>query len=779
MLMTSLGMFLLLVGITYAFFNYTRTGSANNFSVGRIYFNSENEETITLSNLFPIDPSDANEMNDPTKVGTYSIDIVGDTDYVDGLEYLVSITDSNISNLPISIDVNVSNGLGTSNDNYFTARESKDTTIYKKLVGDTIVGDGMLLVGYIKPNTTSGEIEGVDGTITITAYLDKNKILIADTYDGTESDNMGTTNQEAEGKTVISAAEWNTLSANGLSFKVRVEANEGIWVHESLEMIMKRNAVMDNIQSTFVSASTGIDFGAVSSDTNGKGVYTRAGTENGTNPIVYYRGAVEDNNVAFNNLCWKAVRTTDTGGVKLIYNGETNDVYEDRPLTRSQYIIPTGATNDLTFNSTDNSWEVIKTDNNAKEISFTVPAGDNYKLVQIASNEASSYGGSWTFYKNGRSLYSYGTSSSQPMNATYTYGTLTENDVIKWSFSGTASEENPTIIKLQMVQPGDLVSQNGCDQTSRPTCMGISGTYNFRFNESHYSPSYVGYMYGDVYSYNSSEGLIYTKFGRSFTWDGTNYKLSDTIVTGPDATHHYSCNSYDEEATCKYINYAFYESTGTVYYIMLSGGEDIEEAINKMKANKTDSIAKTLIDTWYASNLNNITNKLEDTIWCNDRSMGDGNNNGWIANGGDLSTFLYYGAYQRSNYASNTSTVKNEPSLACVTKNDAFTVSNGKGNQKLTYPVALLTEDEMVLAGGLAGAASTFYLYNKSNYWSMTPSLFKATGYASEFYLNNKGHVDYYGIVNDYYGLRPAISIKPGQMIKTGTGTANDPYVIE
>ena len=46
----------------------------------------------------------------------------------------------------------------------------------------------------------------------------------------------------------------------------------------------------------------------------------RAETENDAYPIVYYRGAVEDNNVIFNNQCWKAVRTNDTGGAKLIYN---------------------------------------------------------------------------------------------------------------------------------------------------------------------------------------------------------------------------------------------------------------------------------------------------------------------------------------------------------------------------------------------------------------------------------------------------------------------------
>ncbi len=64
-----------------------------------------------------------------------------------------------------------------------------------------------------------------------------------------------------------------------------------------------------------------LDKGAISSDTNGKGVYTFSSTKDDKYPVHYYRGAVTDNNVKFAGLCWKIVRTTNTGGIKLIYNG--------------------------------------------------------------------------------------------------------------------------------------------------------------------------------------------------------------------------------------------------------------------------------------------------------------------------------------------------------------------------------------------------------------------------------------------------------------------------
>ena len=47
-----------------------------------------------------------------------------------------------------------------------------------------------------------------------------------------------------------------------------------------------------------------------------------SGDSNGGNKDIYYfRGDVKNNNVLFANMCWKAVRTTSTGGTKLIYAG--------------------------------------------------------------------------------------------------------------------------------------------------------------------------------------------------------------------------------------------------------------------------------------------------------------------------------------------------------------------------------------------------------------------------------------------------------------------------
>ena len=286
---------MLLGTVTYAFFNYTRTGSANIIKTGEINFNSEQGTAMNLTNMFPIDPTETGIMNDATKVGTVTINVTGDTTYSDGIEYLVSAV--NVQNsvgskhVPISINVSVENNsgndpatsLGTSDSDYFTNRgPSAGTSIYKVLATDAISEGDQLVVGYIK----SGQ-DGVDGNIVIKAYIDKNKVGISDTYpeetvrevvgnystsacetaltgvqdasticassealEGaigsltneqltalvtagvlTEYTN-GTPTSFGEGRTILTTTEWNSLQQGGVSFQVKVEANEGTWVEE-------------------------------------------------------------------------------------------------------------------------------------------------------------------------------------------------------------------------------------------------------------------------------------------------------------------------------------------------------------------------------------------------------------------------------------------------------------------------------------------------------------------------------------------------------------------
>ena len=780
-------MIVLVTGITFSFFNYTRTGSSNVIKVGRISFISKNEQTINLSNLFPIDPEETGIMNDSTKVGTYTIEIKGDTVYTDGIEYLVSAVDANIYTatgkiVPLSLDVTVTN-LGTENANYFTARNSNNTTIYKKIVGDTLVGDQMLLVGYIKPNTTSGTAEGVNGSITIKAYLDENKILISDTYDGTESDNMGTLNSMAEGKTVLTTAEWNALGSSGISFKVKVEANEGIWVNGSLEEIMR----MNNIG---IDTENGVDFSKTSEEDGTNGVYTFAATQNDTNPVLYYRGDVEDNNVLFGNQCWKAVRTTDTGGVKLIYNGELRSIYDYAnavPLEENEYTI----TNDdygFVYNQNDKKYvaTIPSGSYNLGYFSFNVPNGDGYYAkVEIAGNHESDGGYYYLDYDGSWNNYDY--VNEYPYEKYWSLGTLTSSNTISFYDSLIDANYGPLTIKIQFLKNAPVIGHD-CNNNELDSLikLNVNGTYTnrFSFNTSADSPAYSGYMYGNVYSSKTklvSSGTF--KFGSNFEYINGIYRLVDSEDSLSN-NRHYTCFNTtgicDGETSGK-IYYVHYGDTRIYYYIELTNGKNIEDAFREMYTNSTNSNAKTIIDSWYLENMHDFTNKLEDTIYCNDRSwntLGQNQeyiNNSFIPNGGIKNASLMYSPYGRGRITYN-------PSLSCA-KNDAFTVNNNIGNQNLTYPIGLLTSDEAIMAGAVYNKNNdSLYLNSDYSYWLMSPftyyhsyaSIYNFTHYSNGTQLNNESANE-----SGYKGFRPVISIKPGQLITKGDGTVTNPYVIE
>jgi len=96
----------------------------------------------------------------------------------------------------------------------------------------------------------------------------------------------------------------------------------GTVTFESFEV--QDNAYVEAVMEPNAQSDENIDFTQTSDASGTNGIYLRSGTENDTYPIYYYRGNV-DNNLIFADTCWKVVRTTGTGGLKLIYNGVPTD----------------------------------------------------------------------------------------------------------------------------------------------------------------------------------------------------------------------------------------------------------------------------------------------------------------------------------------------------------------------------------------------------------------------------------------------------------------------
>jgi len=89
-----------------------------------------------------------------------------------------------------------------------------------------------------------------------------------------------------------------------LKYKIKVEVNQKLTFNDLLKQ--KEDT------------TTNIDFSKISSATNGRGIYKYQ--EDGED-IYYWRGKVTDNHIVFAGFCWEGVRTTKTGGLKMIYDG--------------------------------------------------------------------------------------------------------------------------------------------------------------------------------------------------------------------------------------------------------------------------------------------------------------------------------------------------------------------------------------------------------------------------------------------------------------------------
>lgn len=228
------------VGVSFAFFNYTRTGSANTITTGHIYFTSSNSD-FSVTDLFPIAASTAETANatiaEQVVVGT--VTITGKTTYDAGLDYRVSAQAVDMSvngkTLPLSVYVTeAANPTGIRDNHTYSYNAGSSTTV--------LPDNALLASGHI-----DGAAEGssnVNHTITIRAYIDGSKIAITDTP--VESTDW------VNGRTVYNTTEWNNMHELGndtASFKIRVESSQTGGTYEYATAPATTGAATDYVAS--------------------------------------------------------------------------------------------------------------------------------------------------------------------------------------------------------------------------------------------------------------------------------------------------------------------------------------------------------------------------------------------------------------------------------------------------------------------------------------------------------------------------------------------------
>ena len=270
-----------------------------------------------------------------------------------------------------------------------------------------------------------------------------------------------------------------------------------------------------------------------------------------------------------------------------------------------------------------------------------------------------------------------------------------------------------------------------------------------------------------VYYFAGNATDNWVKFGKNASNQDLYWRI---IRTNSDGGVRLLYHGTSTTATDAYIGTsAFNETYNDPMYVGYMYGTSGELASNR--TNTKNSTIKTTIDNWYASNLEakGYTKYLSRTaVYCNDRSTPDNYD---------------FEAFTRLK-------TNKTPTYDCATTEDKFTVDTSTGNGKLTYPIALMTADEVSFAGGLYSTnAPTWYYYNSANgsstgstwWWWLSPSNWNGS-YARVFSVRGSS---YPGDLGNYYyvdgagGVRPAISLKSCVKWKSGDGTASDPYTIK
>ena len=217
---------------------------------------------------------------------------------------------------------------------------------------------------------------------------------------------------------------------------------------------------------------------------------------------------------------------------------------------------------------------------------------------------------------------------------------------------------------------------------------------------------------------------------------------------------------------------AFNTSDNSPKYVGYKYGEDT--SLDTIRNNTTDSTIKTYVDNWYKNNLTNYTKYLSTSaVYCNDRELAPGSTYST-----STSSWFQHAPYERIS--------ENEtPTYNCANIKDAFSGSNAEA--KLTYPIGLMTTDEIVFAGGAANnEMNTPYAWFTINsagtrlsspWWSLSP--FNWNGSEASVWEWTTGSESLSG--SDVYNanaVRPVISLKSCIKYSTGNGTYETPYEI-
>ena len=290
-----------------------------------------------------------------------------------------------------------------------------------------------------------------------------------------------------------------------------------------------------------------------------------------------------------------------------------------------------------------------------------------------------------------------------------------------------------------------------------------------------YTDVNIGTMYKatedntDVYYFAGDARNNWVKFG------GYYWRIIRTNSDGSIRLLYHGTSPETQNAYIGDSEIAFNENYNDSMYVGYKYGTS--GSLENNRSNTNDSTIKKTIDAWYKDNLVNYTKYLSTSaVYCNDRELGSGT---YSATGDKF----YYVGYTRLGANKN-------PSYNCTNEYDAFSVNNTKA--QLTYPIALMTADEISYAGGvwIKNAATWYYLNSKGSasikngqneWWLLSAASWDTDKSSVVFKVSSsQDRKAQFGAQSVQYELhvRPVISLKKDVLYKSGDGSPTSPYEV-
>ena len=414
----------------------------------------------------------------------------------------------------------------------------------------------------------------------------------------------------------------------------------------------------------------------------------------------------------------------------------------------------------ITFDNDNYIIEVEKLESaDACKIDFSKEIGSNTVTVTISNrskidstSKTTTEGGKVVFYLTG-----------EPESITGGEYTLSSNKLIVNNIISN--------INLNITMSKTLYDQLLIDNSTIKTRTDFDTTFTETNTGTLYkaTESIAGNTPKDVYYFAGDAKNNWVKFG-GFYWRIIRTNYDESIRLLYSGTSHNTTSGYIWTSA---FNSPYNNDPMLVGYMYGTSG-----SLASNRTNTNNSAIKTYIDNWYKNNLSSYSKYIStEAVYCNDRELAPGS----TYNTGNTS--FSYATKERLN-------TNKTPTYNCTNIKDAFSGSNSEA--KLTYPIGLMTADEIAYAGGkeftsLPSPYAWYYLNSAGGsitgstyWWSLSP--FGWSGSYSTvwavFGSSNPGYLSYIRANDTSYGVRPAISLKSCIKYSTGNGAPETPYEI-